>query len=150
MFSQTSNQTTYMTLSSHESGNRKKCSWAIKLKGLLSMTHFLQLEPPAKGFTDIHQLGTKCSNTRTHVGHLTFKPLHRCFCFFFYFAGIVMRRKGQPPSKKKKKQLYKWTSLVYNFWENIKGNANMPTSLIKCAKFHGYDSCFRILNLCHL
>lgn len=64
------------------------------------MTHFFQLEPPAKGFTDIYQLGTECSNTCAHVGHLTFKPLHRCFCFFC-FAGIVMRRNGQTPSPKK-------------------------------------------------
>lgn len=102
MFLQTSNQATYMTLSSHESGNRKKCSWAIKLKGLLSMTHFLQLEPPAKGFTDIHQLGTKCSNTRAHVGHLTFKPLHGCFCFVFSVL-LVLSWEGRGNHLKKKK-----------------------------------------------
>lgn len=65
------------------------------------MTHFLQLEPPAKGFTDIHQLGTKCSNTRAHVGHLTFKPLHRCFCFFFLFCWYCHEKEGATTFKKK-------------------------------------------------
>lgn len=126
MFWRTSNQVTYMTLSSHESGNRKKkCGWAIKLKGLLSMTHFFSARTPCQRLYRYLPVGDRMFKYMRPRGTSHIQTTTQMFLVFFSVLLVLSwEEMGKPPPQKK---LYQWTSVVYNFWENIKGNANMPT-----------------------